>query len=93
MGGGGGAVVDGHTLWVIFLLLKNPLYVFRKHQNTLCVHSSQPAVGVLGNIVIYSSRNNGLCLQKWQVHLDSGSSSSSDARTSVFKKRDFIKVS
>ena len=28
-----------HSLGDFFLLLKNPLYVFRKPQNKLCVHS------------------------------------------------------
>ena len=41
LGGGWvvGAAVTGHTPQVIFLLLKNPLYVLRKPQNKLCVHS------------------------------------------------------
>ena len=46
--------------------------VLQCHKQT-DTHTAQPAIGVLGNILIPSSRKNGLCLKKGQVHADSGS--------------------
>ena len=60
---GGGSAIKGAILSSLnmFLDLRKVLW------------PKQPAVGVLGNIVIPSSRNNGFCLQKGRVHPDSGS--------------------